>query len=181
MDTNHPESLRRIEELESIRPAEPTDENFILEAPQFTQELSGLIDDVKEGEPLHLDATILPINDSKLRIEWYLNDQPLQFSSRIRTIHDFGYVALEFLDLHLEDSGTYTCRAINEAGEATSTISFECISKRNIYLDSQHEQSWVKIQEIENRQPIKEPSPELVFLPPTFTTQLEVFVSALVR
>lgn len=112
-----------------------------------------------------------------MHVEWYLNDQPLQFSSRIRTIHDFGYVALEFLNVHSNDSGTYTCHAINEAGEATSTISFECISKHNIYLDSHHEESWVKIQELENRKPNKEPSPELVFMPPTFTTQLEVFFS----
>lgn len=157
-----------------MRPAEPTEDDFPPEAPQFTQELSGAIEDLKEGDPLHLDATILPINDPKLRVEWYFNNHPLQFSSRVRTIHDFGYVALEFLHLLSEDSGTYTCYVINEVGEASSSISFECISKRNIYLDSQHEQSWVKIQEIENRQPVKELSPELIFSPPTFTTQLEV-------
>jgi titin len=70
----------------------------------------------------------------------------MAFSSRIRIIHDFGYVALEFAHLFAEDSGTYTCKAINEAGEAESSIAIECESKRNLYLESQHEQSWVKIQ-----------------------------------
>uniref|UniRef100_A0A915DZ78 Ig-like domain-containing protein n=1 Tax=Ditylenchus dipsaci TaxID=166011 RepID=A0A915DZ78_9BILA len=172
-DPLHPESLRRIQEIEAVRPAEPTIDDLPAEAPQFTQQLSGPIEGLKEGQQLHLDCTVLPINDPKLIIEWYFNGQPLQFSSRIRTIHDFGYVALEFLHILAEDSGTYTCRAVNEAGEATTDITIECQSKRNIYLDPQHEESWVRIQEMENRQDIREPSPELTFPPPTFIVPLQ--------
>jgi len=90
----------------------------------------------------------MPVTDPKLRIEWFFNGQPLAFSSRIRTIHDFGYAALEFAHLLAEDSGTYTCRVINDIGEAESSITIECQSRRNLYLDSQHEQSWAKIQVI---------------------------------
>uniref|UniRef100_A0A914H0K8 Ig-like domain-containing protein n=1 Tax=Globodera rostochiensis TaxID=31243 RepID=A0A914H0K8_GLORO len=174
-DTQHPESFRRIQELEAIRPAEPEEPELVPEAPQFTQELTGLVDSLAEGMPLHLDATVMPITDPKLRIEWFFNGQPLQFSSRIRTIHDFGYVALEFAHLLPSDSGTYTCRATNEIGEAESSITIDCETKRNLYLDSQHEQSWQKIQEIEGRQLLKEPSPELHFLPPTFIVPLSNF------
>ncbi|KAL3105626.1 hypothetical protein niasHT_021729 [Heterodera trifolii] len=174
-DTQHPESFRRIQELEAIRPAEPEEPEIVPEAPQFTQELTGLVDDLAEGMPLHLDGTVMPITDPKLRIEWFFNGQPLQFSSRIRTIHDFGYVALEFAHILPSDSGTYTCRATNDVGEADSSITIECETKRNLYLDSQHEQSWQKIQEIEGRQPTKEPSPELHFLPPTFIVPLSNF------
>lgn len=98
-------------------------------APQFTQQLNGFVNDLKEGQPLHLDCAVMPINDSSLRIEWMFNGQPLQFSSRIRTIHDFGYVALEFLHIHPQDSGTYTCKAWNNAGEATTKITFNCECK----------------------------------------------------
>ena len=64
---------------------------------------------------------------------------------------------------------------MNAVGEATTQLSLECASKRNLYLESQHESSWQKIQEMENRQPLKEPSPELHFGPPTFIVPLSNF------
>lgn len=121
--------MRRIQEIEAQRPAEPDVEELQAEAPQFIQQLNGAVEKLKEGQPLHLDCAVLPINDPNLRIEWLFNGVPLQFSSRIRTIHDFGYVALEFLHIHQQDSGTYTCRAFNQVGEAVTEISFECECK----------------------------------------------------
>lgn len=43
-------------------------------------------------------------------------------------MHDFGYVALNMKYVNPEDSGTYTCRAINELGEAvtSSTLFVQC-------------------------------------------------------
>jgi len=172
-DTTHPESLRRIQEIEAVKPAEPSEEELPPQPPQFTQHLTGAVDQLNEGQALHLDCALQPINDPKLRIEWYWNGNPLASSSRLRTIHDFGYVALEFLPLLAEYSGTYTCRAVNEAGAATTDISFQVESKKNVYLDSQHEESWQKIQEMENYKPVREPSPELKFDPPQFTAQLQ--------
>ncbi|CAJ0920993.1 unnamed protein product, partial [Mesorhabditis belari] len=172
-DTAHPESYRRIQELEALQPARPSDEDAPVEIPSFTQQLQGPTEVLKEGQSVHMDCVVQPINDPSLRIEWYHNDHPLQFGSRIRTIHDFGYVGLEFLHVHPEDSGIYTCRAVNNAGEANSQITLECRPKKNIYLDTQHEQSWVKIQEMENRPDLREPSPELSFPAPQFTEQLQ--------
>lgn len=43
--------------------------------------------------------------------------------SRISTIFNFGYVSLNILHLRAEDTGTYTVRAVNHLGEATSTAS----------------------------------------------------------
>lgn len=40
---------------------------------------------------------------------------------RFRSIHDFGYVALDILYCYSEDSGTYMCKAVNELGEAVTT------------------------------------------------------------
>lgn len=70
-DTQHPESLRRIQEIEAIRPAEPTEPELPPEAPSFTQQLNGQIQDLAEGQPLHLDASVMPVTDPKLRIEWW--------------------------------------------------------------------------------------------------------------
>ena len=43
-------------------------------------------------------------------------------------MHDFGYVALNMKYVYPEDSGTYTCRATNELGEAvtSSTLYVHC-------------------------------------------------------
>ncbi|KAK0408252.1 hypothetical protein QR680_003855 [Steinernema hermaphroditum] len=172
-DTSHPESLRRIQEIEAVKPALPSEPDLPPEAPVFTQQLNGPTDPLKEGQSVHMDCMVQPINDPNLKIEWYHNGQPIAFASRMRSIHDFGYVALEFLHIHAEDSGTYTCRAVNTAGEARTDFTIECRAKRNLYLDTQHEESWQKIQEMENREPIREPSPELSFPPPTFTEPLQ--------
>ena len=54
---------------------------------------------------------------------------------RFRPIHDFGYVALDILGLIEEDSGAYTCRAANLAGQAQIQTLLEVKSKR---LTSDH-------------------------------------------
>ncbi|RCN50589.1 immunoglobulin I-set domain protein [Ancylostoma caninum] len=172
-DTAHPESLRRITEMEQLQPAKPSDEDLPLEPPVFTQQLSGPTEVLKEGQSVHMDCVVQPINDPNLKIEWFCDERPLMFGSRIRTIHDFGYVGLEFLHVHPEDTGTYICRATNAAGTAETRLKLECRPRRNIYLDTQHESSWAKIQEMENREEIRPPTPEMTFPPPTFTEQLK--------
>lgn len=37
----------------------------------------------------------------------------------MKTISDFGYVILEVAGVYPRDSGVYTCRAVNKAGEAS--------------------------------------------------------------
>lgn len=51
-------------------------------------------------------------------------------------MHDFGYVALNMKYVNPEDSGTYTCRATNELGEAvtSATLFVQCKSKLNAKL-----------------------------------------------
>lgn len=52
----------------------------------------------------------------------------LFIANRVSTMHDFGYVALNLKYVYPEDSGTYTCRAINELGEAvtSATLNVQC-------------------------------------------------------
>lgn len=46
-------------------------------------------------------------------------------------MHDFGYVALNLKYVYPEDSGTYTCRALNELGQAvtSATLNVQCKKK----------------------------------------------------
>lgn len=43
-------------------------------------------------------------------------------------MHDFGYVALNMKHVYPEDSGTYTCRAVNDLGQAvtSATLFVQC-------------------------------------------------------
>lgn len=60
LDTAHPESLRRIIELESVQPAVPEEVELPPEAPQFTQQLTmPEVAEIIEGMPLHMDGRLL--------------------------------------------------------------------------------------------------------------------------
>lgn len=50
-------------------------------------------------------------------------------------MHDFGYVALNMKYVNPEDCGTYTCRAINELGQAvtSATLIVQCKGSRYSY------------------------------------------------
>ncbi|GBP17588.1 Titin [Eumeta japonica] len=70
---------------------------------------------------------------------------PIEASNRITTMHDFGYVALNMKYVNPEDSGTYTCRATNELGQAVTSASLIVQSKTSIQMETQHEAAMHKI------------------------------------
>ena len=55
--------------------------------------------------------------DPDLKVEFYHNGKPLKQGSRIHTLCDFGYVALDIAQLIEADGGEYTCRVYNKYGE----------------------------------------------------------------
>lgn len=67
-DTSHPESLRRIQEIEAMQPAKPEEEDYVPEKPVFTQQLSGPSEILKEGQSVHMDCMVQPINDPRLKV-----------------------------------------------------------------------------------------------------------------
>lgn len=77
--------------------------------PRFT---SHLISEnvVLEGESLHLEARLEPVDDQNLVVEWYKNGNYLVLGSRTTTSFDFGRVSLDIVSCKPEDSGVYICR-----------------------------------------------------------------------
>lgn len=105
-------------------------------APVFTTPLEN-VDNLREGENVHFEARVVPTDDPKLKIEWFWNGKPLKVGSRFRTFCDFGFVILEISPVYPEDTGEYSCRAINEYGEAVTTASMKVQGKRSIIFESQ--------------------------------------------
>ncbi|CAG9767391.1 unnamed protein product [Ceutorhynchus assimilis] len=69
---------------------------IILENPHFGRGLK-TIDNLPEGQSAHLKATLTPVNDQTMKVEWYCNGRPIQTSNRFKTTYDFGYVPLDIL------------------------------------------------------------------------------------
>ena len=118
----HSSSLKTVQESQVQQVVQVQEE--VVPAPKFTRHLQNMGERM-EGSSIKLEAQVTPSSDSSMTIEWYRNGQPITASSRIGTIFSFGYVSLNISDLRSEDSGTYTCRAVNRSGEDRSQASFE--------------------------------------------------------
>ncbi len=110
LDSQHPESVRRLQQLEQLPETRPDAPERIFEKPIFTQLLSGPAE-LWEGQHAHFEARVVPVGDPNLRYEWYVNGVELKMGSRFRTSHDFGFVSLDINSTVSEDSGIYMCRA----------------------------------------------------------------------
>lgn len=131
-----------------------------------------------ESEPLHLEGQVEPKDDPNLRIDWYFNGKPLEHGSRFKMTSDFGFVTLDLTDVYERDSGIYTCKAYNKAGEAFTSTTVYCSTKENIIEKSQHpkgKEGLEAIQDLEESLKRQEgvPSAEEDGHPPKFTSQFE--------
>lgn len=176
MDSQHPESIRKLQQLEQpLQSAAPEPERTF-EKPIFTQLLSGPAELV-EGQHARFEARVVPVGDPNLRFEWYVNGVELKMGSRFRTTHDFGYVSLDISSVVAEDSGIYMCRAYNLAGEAVSSTSMKVKTRSAIQGDAIAPESWQQIQLKEaamNRVPqqLVDATPQQA---PVFTTHLQSY------
>lgn len=171
--------MERIAELEGLMikspdMGTPSDSG---QAPQFMTQPQDCT--ILENQLAHFECRLLPVGDPYLRVEWYHNGRPLRAGSRIKTINDFGYVILELAGCYSNDSGTYTCRAINKHGEASVECKLIVTSKSGIILDPQATSKFKgcteSIQKLEESMYKKERAPdeEEKPCPPNFVTQLE--------
>lgn len=89
-------------------------------------------------------------------------------------MHDFGYVALNMKYVNPEDSGTYTCRAVNDIGEAVTSATLFVQSKASLQLETQHEGALQKLRQLEDatKYQRRETEDVQVTQAPRFTTHL---------
>ena len=136
-----------------------------------------------EGQGAHFEATIEPVDDPDMRIEWILNGQPIGESelcifqsqnnqihvffdrsvvtkasertlcnttslpgSRLKKISDFGWIIMDIGQVEQRDTGQWTLRIHNKAGEARCSCSVRVLDQSSISYDALHPDSWAKIQ-----------------------------------
>lgn len=173
MDTQHEGALEKIQYLEddSRNKRTTVDESVVLEKPQFGRPLKS-IERLSEGKSAHLEATLTPVNDPTMRVEWFCNGTPIAQGHRFKTTYDFGFVALDILYAYAEDSGTYMCKARNAVGEAISSCCISVVPKSGLYLETLDEQRLQKIRELEAIEKVTKVETEVVFERPVFLTPL---------
>lgn len=143
LDTQHPQSLARISDLERPKagPAEAAAKPP--QPPKFVVPLS-ILPPLEEGDSVHLEAQLIPIDDPKMKIEWFHNGHPLSFGHRYRPINDFGFCVLDILYAMAEDSGEFLCKATNEAGSDSTKTLAVCSSKSGLITKPQIRDDKVK-------------------------------------
>lgn len=111
--------IKYLENDERIKSSKH-DDTVTVGKPKFGRPLKN-IEHLPEGKSAHLEATLIPVNDPTMVVEWFKNGKPIPQGHKFKTTYDFGYVALDILYAYSEDSGTYMCKARNIVGEAVTT------------------------------------------------------------
>ncbi len=163
--------MQKIKYLESKHQRTAEEELAVVEAPQFGHNLKDI--NLEEGAPAHFETTLTPVNDSTMRVEWMYNGQPIPQGHRFRTTYDFGFVALDILYAYPEDSGTYSCHAVNQVGQTSTTCTLRVGAKAGLLLDTFDRERLTHLKNLEARdragQRMEEDAP---ITKPVFTTPL---------
>ncbi|VDN44422.1 unnamed protein product [Gongylonema pulchrum] len=114
-ESQHPESLHRIQQIEAPKELPPEPVELKPLAPQFISPLQTI--ERIEGQPAHFETRVTPINDPQMRVQWFKDGAPLLNSNRFHHTSDFGFIGLDIAYTVPEDSGVYTVVAANEQGQ----------------------------------------------------------------
>ncbi|XP_055338080.1 LOW QUALITY PROTEIN: titin-like [Paramacrobiotus metropolitanus] len=172
LETAHPEALQKLQALESYAPEKREEAETKHGKPVFTIPLQANVE-IGEGEPLRLHCQLVPVGDPTLQIAWFFNGVPLRTGSRFLHVNEFGHIGLDLSAAYPEDSGLYTVRATNAAGEAVTSTSVRCLSKASLLTGTLHPESLPRIQQLEEHPPLKPEQMELEYGPPRFVTTLQ--------
>jgi len=107
-----------------------------VDEPTILQSLNDNIEAV-EGETVHLECRVAPINDPKLNVQWLRNGLPLGDANRYKQIFEFGFVTLDILYAYPEDNGDYELVVSNDKGEARTRCHINVAAKPGLIFTPQ--------------------------------------------
>lgn len=90
LDSQRPEGLEKIKELEMAVPFKRADyaEPISKQRPMFTQPLQN-VDAINEGQTAHFECRLIPIGDSSMTVEWFRNEKPLETSMIYKIVNTY--------------------------------------------------------------------------------------------
>lgn len=173
-ETLHPAGLDKIRQLENPRPIDNIEEPLIEQAPKFLTHIQDYVEK-NEGESVHFECCLGPVDDPDLKTEWFFNGRPLVTGSRFHTIDDFGFIVLDIDWLFPRDTGEYVCRATNKFGTDITRTVLRVKPDKNIVLDSQLDNPMIidKLRQLEFPNVIQETIVEEPNKPAHFVQQLK--------
>ncbi|RXG68646.1 Titin, partial [Armadillidium vulgare] len=172
IDSQHPEAMAKIQRLEQKEGRKAAEETVVIEKPNFGRALRNQ-DKLIEGQAVHMEATLTPVNDPTMKVEWFFNGVPIPTGHRFRTTYDFGFVALDILYAYPEDSGTYMCRATNAAGQAVTSCNIKIEATDSMMTNTLDEERMRKIRKLEHVTTTTKEEVEKEHGKPVFTTALQ--------
>ena len=125
--TMHAKTLEATQkfEMKSTKVSVQQEQQSLKSKPVFVTNLKDLGAPVVEGQNIHLEARLEPINDPSIKVEWLCNGRPLTIGSRFKTYNDFGFIALDIVGVNIQDGGNYVCRATNQLGQAETSAAVQ--------------------------------------------------------
>merc|ERR1719318_1726106 len=73
---------------------------------------------VLAGQGVNLETFVVPVGDPDMKLEWFLNKEPLLFKSSFTPIYDYGFVGLGINKVYPDDFGEFCVRVSNKFGTA---------------------------------------------------------------
>ncbi|TGZ64809.1 hypothetical protein CRM22_006181 [Opisthorchis felineus] len=147
------------------------------QVPQFAQQPVISSTDVLEGQPVHIEAQLVPTSDATLHVEWLRDGEPVGTGSRFNCFVDRGLIILQIGYCLADDSGQYVCVASNALGrEESHPVELRCIPEERVVtksiLDQQSINHLRQLEEFgEEHNPIFEETKHGI--PPTFKSGIE--------
>ena len=108
----------------------------------------------------HFECRLVPIGDPTMKVQWMLDDKPLEHANRIQTMFEFGYTSLDILNCYPRDTGVISCRAINANGGAETSATLIVKEDRSTKFQQPdgHAAALIKAKERETRPASESPT-----------------------
>ena len=65
-----------------------------------------------------METFVVPVGDPTMKLEWFLNKEPLLFKSSFTPVYDFGFIGLSINKVYPDDFGEFSVRVSNNYGVA---------------------------------------------------------------
>ena len=73
------------------------------------------------GQGVNLETFVTPVGDPDMKLEWFLNKEPLLFKSSFTPVYDYGFVGLSINKVYPDDFGSLSVVVSNKFGVAEMT------------------------------------------------------------